>query len=89
MPYTEEEFKIDFTRKDMETKMEPPPYVHIRRSILYALSVIIDQSHGLYLNHMMPWKCAEENNSVIYLHDKHLAHQNFLLFWLTIFHNIH
>ncbi|KAF3452908.1 hypothetical protein FNV43_RR03341 [Rhamnella rubrinervis] len=33
MPYSEEEFKIEFTRKDMENKMEPPPYVHIRRNI--------------------------------------------------------
>lgn len=45
MPYTEEEFKIDFTRKDMENKMEPPPYVHIRRSILYVLYIVLDQLH--------------------------------------------
>ncbi|XP_015891518.3 histone-lysine N-methyltransferase ASHR3 [Ziziphus jujuba] len=33
LPYTEEEFKIDSTWKDLENKMEPPPYVHIRRNI--------------------------------------------------------
>ncbi|KAK3437813.1 hypothetical protein EUGRSUZ_C01233 [Eucalyptus grandis] len=33
-PYDEEEFKFDITMKDMiENKMEPPPYVHIRRNI--------------------------------------------------------
>ncbi|RVW88350.1 Histone-lysine N-methyltransferase ASHR3 [Vitis vinifera] len=35
LPYDEEEFKIDLTWKDtVENKMEPTPYVHIRRSIL-------------------------------------------------------
>uniref|UniRef100_A0A9I9E2C2 Uncharacterized protein n=1 Tax=Cucumis melo TaxID=3656 RepID=A0A9I9E2C2_CUCME len=32
--YVDEEFKIDITWKDAEKKMEPPPYTHIRRSIL-------------------------------------------------------
>ncbi|KAH7546094.1 hypothetical protein FEM48_Zijuj01G0164200 [Ziziphus jujuba var. spinosa] len=45
LPYTEEEFKIDSTWKDLENKMEPPPYVHIRRSILYVLSIIFDRLH--------------------------------------------
>ncbi|PON99308.1 Histone-lysine N-methyltransferase, SET [Trema orientale] len=35
LPYTDEEFKIDCSWKDAENKMEPPPYVHIRRSILF------------------------------------------------------
>lgn len=35
LPYTEEEFKIDINWKDgIENKSKPPPYVHIRRSIL-------------------------------------------------------
>ncbi|XP_022988562.1 histone-lysine N-methyltransferase ASHR3-like isoform X2 [Cucurbita maxima] len=33
LPYVDEEFKIDITWKDMEKKMEPPPYTHIRRNI--------------------------------------------------------
>lgn len=37
LPYVNEDFKIDVTWKEMESKMEPPPYVHIRRSILHLL----------------------------------------------------
>jgi len=38
LPYISEEFKIDSSWKDMDSKMEqPPPYVHIRRSILLVL----------------------------------------------------
>lgn len=33
LPYTDEEFKIELTWKDTENKMEPPPYVHIKRNI--------------------------------------------------------
>ncbi|XP_058723009.1 histone-lysine N-methyltransferase ASHR3 isoform X2 [Vicia villosa] len=33
LPFVNEEFKIDFTWKDMDSKMEPPPYIHIRRNI--------------------------------------------------------
>ncbi|XP_077238200.1 SET domain group 4 [Tasmannia lanceolata] len=34
LPYIEEEFKIDLMWKDiMENKMEPTPYVHIRRNV--------------------------------------------------------
>ncbi|KAJ7955686.1 Histone-lysine N-methyltransferase [Quillaja saponaria] len=33
LPYVDEEFKIDFTWKDTEHKIEPPPYMHIRRNI--------------------------------------------------------
>ncbi|KAG2668127.1 hypothetical protein I3760_15G145500 [Carya illinoinensis] len=33
LPYVDEEFKIDLTWKDMENKMELPPYVHIRRNV--------------------------------------------------------
>ncbi|GAU51182.1 hypothetical protein TSUD_246590 [Trifolium subterraneum] len=33
LPFINEEFKIDFTWKDMDNKIEPPPYTHIRRSI--------------------------------------------------------
>ncbi|OUZ99581.1 SET domain [Macleaya cordata] len=34
LPYVKEEFEIDFMWKDlMENKMEPPPYVHIRRNV--------------------------------------------------------
>ncbi|KAH0993245.1 hypothetical protein GBA52_004728 [Prunus armeniaca] len=33
LPYTDEEFKIDLTWKDTDIKLEPPPYVHIRRNI--------------------------------------------------------
>ncbi|EEF33976.1 set domain protein, putative [Ricinus communis] len=34
LPYVEEEFKIDATWKGlMENKLEPPPYVHIRRNV--------------------------------------------------------
>ncbi|KAK4374915.1 hypothetical protein RND71_005592 [Anisodus tanguticus] len=35
LPYVEEEFKIDISWKDMiGNRSEPPPYVHIKRSIL-------------------------------------------------------
>ncbi|XP_044463656.1 histone-lysine N-methyltransferase ASHR3 [Mangifera indica] len=34
LPYVDEEFKIDFTWKDLVgNKLEPPPYVHIKRNI--------------------------------------------------------
>ncbi|KAG8639474.1 histone-lysine N-methyltransferase ASHR3 isoform X2 [Manihot esculenta] len=34
LPYIDEEFKIDLTWKGvMENKLEPPPYVHIRRNV--------------------------------------------------------
>ncbi|WCJ30169.1 Histone-lysine N-methyltransferase ASHR3 [Euphorbia peplus] len=34
IPYIDEEFKIDLTWKDlMVNKLEPPPYVHIRRNV--------------------------------------------------------
>ncbi|CAJ2637434.1 unnamed protein product [Trifolium pratense] len=33
LPFINEEFKIDFTWKDMDNKIEPPPYTHIRRNI--------------------------------------------------------
>ncbi|XP_065848560.1 histone-lysine N-methyltransferase ASHR3 [Euphorbia lathyris] len=34
LPYIDEEFKIDLTWKDlMVNKLEPPPYVHIRRNV--------------------------------------------------------
>ncbi|XP_062078486.1 histone-lysine N-methyltransferase ASHR3 [Humulus lupulus] len=33
LPYIDEEFKIDCTWKDTENKMEPPPFMHIRRNI--------------------------------------------------------
>ncbi|KAF7806575.1 histone-lysine N-methyltransferase ASHR3 [Senna tora] len=33
LPYVDEEFKIDFMWKDMESKIEPPPYVHIKRNV--------------------------------------------------------
>lgn len=35
LPYVEEEFKIDLTWKDSVAKDDLPPYVHIRRSILF------------------------------------------------------
>ncbi|KAL0679931.1 hypothetical protein Bca4012_007912 [Brassica carinata] len=38
LPYVEEEFKIDLTWKDSVAKDDLPPYVHIRRSILYSFS---------------------------------------------------
>ncbi|WVZ18738.1 hypothetical protein V8G54_006060 [Vigna mungo] len=42
LPFISEEFKIDSTWKDMDSKMEqPPPYVHIRRSILLVFSCAI------------------------------------------------
>ncbi|RXH70813.1 hypothetical protein DVH24_015435 [Malus domestica] len=31
LPYTAEEFKIDLAWKDTDIKIEPPPYLHIRR----------------------------------------------------------
>ncbi|XP_021276511.1 histone-lysine N-methyltransferase ASHR3 [Herrania umbratica] len=34
LPYKDEEFKLDLTWKDlMENKLEPPPYVHIKRNV--------------------------------------------------------
>ncbi|KAM2542976.1 hypothetical protein TB2_022346 [Malus domestica] len=33
LPYTAEEFKIDLAWKDTDIKIEPPPYLHIRRNI--------------------------------------------------------
>ncbi|KAK3221654.1 hypothetical protein Dsin_008679 [Dipteronia sinensis] len=33
LPYDVEEFKIDLTWKNLEKKVEPPPYVNIRRNI--------------------------------------------------------
>ena len=47
LPYVDEEFKIDLTWKDMENKMDLPPYVHIRRSILFLLCSILDQLYFL------------------------------------------
>lgn len=35
LPYMDEEFNVDSIWKDMENKVEPPPYMHIRRSILF------------------------------------------------------
>ncbi|KAL8265406.1 hypothetical protein R6Q59_023536 [Mikania micrantha] len=37
LPYTTKEFMIDLTLKDpVENKLEPPPYVHIRRNIYHV-----------------------------------------------------
>ncbi|XP_017983302.1 PREDICTED: histone-lysine N-methyltransferase ASHR3 isoform X2 [Theobroma cacao] len=34
LPYKDEEFKLDLTWRDlMENKLEPPPYVHIKRNV--------------------------------------------------------
>ncbi|XP_075652282.1 histone-lysine N-methyltransferase ASHR3 [Castanea sativa] len=33
LPYMDEEFNVDSIWKDMENKVEPPPYMHIRRNI--------------------------------------------------------
>ncbi|XP_057430251.1 histone-lysine N-methyltransferase ASHR3 [Lotus japonicus] len=49
LPFTEEEFKIDFNWKDTDTKMEPPPYAHIRRNIYLVKkkrSVVDDEDAG-------------------------------------------
>ncbi|KVI01375.1 Histone-lysine N-methyltransferase, SET2, plant [Cynara cardunculus var. scolymus] len=41
LPYMVEEFKIDPMLKDtMENKLEPPPYVHIRRILAHALKIV-------------------------------------------------
>ncbi|KAJ6731679.1 SET DOMAIN PROTEINS [Salix purpurea] len=46
LPYIDEEFKIDSTWKDLaENKLEPPPYVHIRRNV-YLVKKKRDDSEG-------------------------------------------
>ncbi|XP_061951087.1 histone-lysine N-methyltransferase ASHR3 isoform X1 [Populus nigra] len=46
LPYIDEEFKIDLTWKDLtENKLEPPPYVHIRRNV-YLVKKKRDDSDG-------------------------------------------
>ncbi|KAK9274761.1 hypothetical protein L1049_022013 [Liquidambar formosana] len=48
LPYVEEEFKIDITWKDvMENKMEPPPYVHIRRNVYLVKKKRDDVDDGI------------------------------------------
>lgn len=47
LPYVEEEFKIDLTWKDSVAKDDLPPYVHIRRSILYSFSSVISSHFSL------------------------------------------
>ncbi|KAI9117622.1 hypothetical protein K1719_011788 [Acacia pycnantha] len=46
LPYVNEEFKIDFTWKDMESKLEPPPYVHIRRNVYLVKKKRSDSDDG-------------------------------------------
>ncbi|KAJ6863277.1 hypothetical protein NC652_039973 [Populus alba x Populus x berolinensis] len=46
LPYIDEEFKTDLTWKDVtENKLEPPPYVHIRRNV-YLVKKKRDDSDG-------------------------------------------
>ncbi|KAJ9141254.1 hypothetical protein P3X46_031808 [Hevea brasiliensis] len=46
LPYVDEEFKIDLTWKGMmENKLEPPPYVHIRRNV-YLVKKKRDDAHN-------------------------------------------
>ncbi|KAH1127124.1 hypothetical protein GLYMA_06G223300v4 [Glycine max] len=47
LPFISEEFKIDFTWKDMDNKMEQPsPYVHIRRNIYLVKKKRSDADDG-------------------------------------------
>ncbi|KAG5150238.1 hypothetical protein JHK82_017119 [Glycine max] len=47
LPFIGEEFKIDFTWKDMDSKMEqPPPYVHIRCNIYLVKKKGSDMDDG-------------------------------------------
>ncbi|XP_019414209.1 PREDICTED: histone-lysine N-methyltransferase ASHR3 [Lupinus angustifolius] len=46
LPYIKEEFKIDLTWKDMDSKMEPPPYIHIRRNIYLVKKKRSDADDG-------------------------------------------
>ncbi|XP_057967904.1 histone-lysine N-methyltransferase ASHR3 isoform X2 [Malania oleifera] len=48
LPYVEEEFRIDVTWKDvMENKMEPPPFVHIRRNVYLVKKKRDDADDGI------------------------------------------
>ncbi|XP_059635802.1 histone-lysine N-methyltransferase ASHR3 [Cornus florida] len=48
LPYIEEEFKIDSSWKDMmENKVEPPPYVHIRRNVYLVKKKRDDDDFGI------------------------------------------
>lgn len=59
LPYIEEEFKIDINWKNMiEDKLEPPPYVHIRRSILCMKRFCSYLVYELYPLMFMPRGCG-------------------------------
>ncbi|KAJ9689094.1 hypothetical protein PVL29_014640 [Vitis rotundifolia] len=48
LPYDEEEFKIDLTWKDtVENKVEPTPYVHIRRNVYLVKKKRDDAADGI------------------------------------------
>ncbi|XP_057459380.1 histone-lysine N-methyltransferase ASHR3 isoform X2 [Actinidia eriantha] len=63
LPYMEEEFKIDFTWKDMmENKMEPPPFVHIRRNVYLIKKKRndADADAGIGCTNCSSTKCSED-----------------------------
>ncbi|XAR66718.1 Histone-lysine N-methyltransferase [Bertholletia excelsa] len=61
VPYTEEEFKIDFAwRGMMENKMEPPPYVHIRRNVYLVKKKRNDIDGDIGCTNCSSTKCSED-----------------------------
>ncbi|MED6107317.1 hypothetical protein PIB30_012969 [Stylosanthes scabra] len=58
VPYVNEDFKIDLTWKEMETKMEPPSYVHIRRNS-YLVKKRSDEDDGAGCTSCSPI-CSED-----------------------------
>ncbi|CAK9171388.1 unnamed protein product [Ilex paraguariensis] len=61
LPYVEEEFKIDITWKDMmENKLEPPPYVHIRRNIYLVKRKRDDVDAGIGCTNCSSSMCSED-----------------------------
>ncbi|KAL7200180.1 hypothetical protein ACSBR2_022310 [Camellia fascicularis] len=61
LPYTKEEFKIDFTWKDMmENKMEPPPYVHIRRNVYLIKKKRNDVDADIGCTNCSSTQCCED-----------------------------
>ncbi|XP_058213742.1 histone-lysine N-methyltransferase ASHR3 [Rhododendron vialii] len=61
LPYIEEEFKIDFTWRDaMETRLEPPPYVHIRRNVYLIKKKRNDVDGDIGCTHCNSTQCSED-----------------------------
>ncbi|XP_024960491.1 histone-lysine N-methyltransferase ASHR3 isoform X1 [Cynara cardunculus var. scolymus] len=61
LPYMVEEFKIDPMLKDtMENKLEPPPYVHIRRNIYLVKKKRYDTNRSIGCTDCSSSTCSED-----------------------------